>query len=156
MKGQIHNMAEIVLWHDNYAEAGSVSLNQGPVEPSLAVSPSSSYCPISFFCETKNYQLGSTDKPVIALHEVPLEDKTLVRRESAVLQVLKSECGEYHVVDVDDFDMSIAEPSLDELKHAIDSVLRMMWKRYVMGDPEHMTPRALDLRDRLTRTYRLV
>ena len=87
---------------------------------------------------------------------VPLANKMLVRRERMFLPVTKSECGNYFVVESEDLDMSLSEESLEELKEAFDAVLRMMWRRYVMGDPEKMAQGALAFRKQLIETYRCV
>ena len=80
----------------------------------------------------------------------------LVRREHIFLPVTKSECGDYFVVESEDLDMSLFEESVEELKEAFDAVLRMMWRRYVMGNPKKMTQGALEFRKQLIETYRCV
>ena len=92
----------------------------------------------------------------IEVHTVPLENKMLVRRERIFLPVTKSECGNYFVVESEDLDMSLSEESLEELEEAFDAVLRIVWRRYVMGNPQKMTQGALELRKRLIETYRCV
>ena len=87
---------------------------------------------------------------------MPFGDKTLIRRERLVLAAKKSKCGKYFTVEVEDFDMVLSESTLAELKDVVDSVLRILWRRYVMGDPERMTLGAVELTNRLKATYRLV
>lgn len=96
------------------------------------------------------------DSREIEIHKVPFEDKTLIRRERILLPVTKSECGNYFTVEAEDLDMSLSEESLEELKDAFDSVLRVMWRRYAIGDPKKMTQGALTFREQLITTYRLV
>ena len=92
----------------------------------------------------------------IEVHTVPLENKMLVRRERIFLPVTKSECGNYFMVESEDLDMSLSEESLEELEEAFDAVLRIVWRWYVMGNPQKMTRGALELRKRLIETYRCV
>ncbi len=92
----------------------------------------------------------------IEVHMVPLENKMLVRRERILLPVSKSECGKYFTIESEDLDMSLSEESLEELKDAFDSILRITWEQYVMGDPQKMTQGALELRKLLIETYRCV
>ena len=98
----------------------------------------------------------SQDSHELEVHKVPFEDKTLIRRERIILPVTKSECGNYFTVEAEDLDMPLSEASLEELKDAFDSVLRIMWRRYAMGDPQKMTRGALEFREQLIATYRLV
>ena len=98
----------------------------------------------------------SQDSREIKVHKVPFEDKTLIRHERILLPVTKSECGNDLTVEAGDLDMSLSEESLEELKDAFDSVLRVMWRRYAMGDPKKMTQGALTFREQLVTTYRLV
>ena len=92
----------------------------------------------------------------IAVHRVPFGDKMLIRCERIVLPVTKSECGNYFEVESEDLDIFLWEESVDELKDAFDAVLRIMWRRYVMGDPKKMTQRALEFRGYLEDTYKCV
>lgn len=96
------------------------------------------------------------DSREIEVHRVPFEDKTLIRRERILLPVTKSECGNYFTVEAEDLDMPLSEESLEALKDAFDSVLRVMWRQYAMGDPQKMTQGALTFREQLITTYRLV
>lgn len=99
----------------------------------------------------------STDSREIVVHKVPFDEgRTLIRREPAVLHGVNSECGKYLTVESEDLDMSFSEESMEELKEAFESVLAINWELYVMGDPENMTQGALELRERLAKTYRLV
>ncbi len=84
----------------------------------------------------------------IKVHRVPFEDKMLIRRERILLPVTKSECGNYFTVEAEDLDMPLSEESLEALKDAFASVLRVMWRQYAMGDPQKMTQRefAISLR----------
>ncbi len=95
------------------------------------------------------------DTDGIVIYKVPFGDKTLIRRERLVLAAKKSKCGKYFTVEVEDFDMVLSESTLAELKDVVDSVLRILWRRYVMGDPERMTLGAVELTNRLKATYRL-
>ncbi len=100
---------------------------------------------------------SSTDSREITVHRVPFdEDKTLIRRESTVLHAVKSECGNYFTIESEDLDMSLTEASMEALKDAFESVLAITWELYVMGDPKKMTQGALELREHLIETYRLV
>ena len=98
----------------------------------------------------------STDALEIAIHRVPFDkDRTLVRCERKVLHADRSECGRYFIAEFEDLEMSLLGESMEELKDAFEAMLRMMWKRYVMGNPQRMTRGAVSLRKKLDATYRL-
>ena len=92
----------------------------------------------------------------IEVHAVPFEDKKLIRRERIVLPVTRSECGNYFEVESEDLDIFLWEESVDELKDAFEAVLRIMWRRYVMGDYRKMTQSELEFREHLKNIYRCV
>lgn len=92
----------------------------------------------------------------IEVHKIPFGKKMLIRRERIFLPVTKSECGNYFMVESEDLDMRLSEETLEDLKDAFDSVLRMLWKRYVMKEHKKMTPGALELRNHLKATYSCV
>ena len=99
----------------------------------------------------------SMDPRKIIVHKVPFdEDRILVRHECSVLHPVKSECGNYFTVESEDLDMLLSEVSLNELKDAFCSVLRIMWRRYVLGDPKKMTQGALEFRKHLSEIYQLI
>lgn len=100
--------------------------------------------------------VASTDPEGFMVYRVPFEDKTLVRHEMLVLAAIKSKCGKYFTIEAEDLGMSLSEPSLHELKEAFDSVLRIVWRKYALGDPQNMTQNAAAFRDRLISTYRLI
>ena len=50
--------------------------------------------------------------------------------------------------------MDLTEASIAELKGAVESVLRMDWTEYAMGDPDEMTFEAQGLRNNLLALYR--
>ena len=72
-----------------------------------------------------------------------------------MVPVIKSENGDF-IAEFEDLDMSLWEGSVEYLEDAFGAMLRMMWKRYVMGNPQKMTPGALEFRDKLNATYNLV
>ena len=49
--------------------------------------------------------------------------------------------------------MDITDASIADLKYAIESVLRMDWEDYAMGNPDEMTQGAKELRNRLLALY---
>lgn len=105
---------------------------------------------------SRNNISAATRLPKIVIHRVPWGDKMLIRRERKVLYATPSECGQYFTVEVIDVDMPITERSIEELQEAVEAVLRIMWKRYVSGNPDRMTPGAIEHRERLLAAYRMV
>lgn len=92
----------------------------------------------------------------VVVDEVSFGSGTLVRREPVVLQAATSECQKYFTIEAEDLGMTLSEPSLEELKEAYDSVLRVVWRKYAMGDPQDMTPAASAFRKQLASTYTLI
>ena len=98
-----------------------------------------------------------TDSLEIAIHKVPFdESRKLIRRERIVLRAAKTECGEYFIAEFEDLEMSLWGETMEELKGAFEAVLAMTWEIYAMGDPNEMDQGALQLRNHLHSTYRLV
>ena len=92
----------------------------------------------------------------IAIEKVPFdENRVLIRIKPILVPVIKSENGDF-MAEFEDLDMSLWEESVQYLDDAFGAMLRMMWKRYVMGNPQQMTPGALEFRNKLCATYNLV
>ena len=99
---------------------------------------------------------GLTNPLEIAIDKVPFdENRVLIRIKPIVVPVIKSENGDF-IAEFEDLDMSLWEESVQYLDDAFGAMLRMMWKRYVMGNPQQMTPGALEFRNKLSATYNLV
>jgi len=94
------------------------------------------------------------DAPTIQLHEIPFNRGVLRRHEPLVLYPYPSPCQKYFTARFEDIDMDITDASIVDLKDAIESVLRMDWEDYAMGNPDEMTQGAKELRNRLLALYR--
>ena len=106
----------------------------------------------------KSFGIGNlADLPQIPVFEIPYDEgHQLVRNEPIRLDVRKSESGQYLTIDSEDLDASLSEESLKDLEDTFNSVLVLAWDVFAMGDPNEMDKRALEIRDRLRATYRLV
>ena len=92
----------------------------------------------------------------IAIDKVPFDDnRVLIRNRPIGVPVFKSETGDF-IAEFEDLDMFLWEGSVECLEDAFGAMLRMMWKRYVTGNLQKMTPSALEFRDKLNATYNLV
>ena len=90
----------------------------------------------------------------LKIHKIPLKKGLLRRREPLILYPYLSPCQKYFTVYFDDIDMDLTEASIAKLKGAVESVLRMDWTEYAMGDPDEMTFEAQGLRNNLLALYR--
>ena len=92
----------------------------------------------------------------IAIDKVPFDDnRVLIRNRPIVVPVFRSETGDF-IAEFEDLKISLWEESVEYLEDAFGAMLRMTWKRYVMGNSQKMTPRALEFRNKLNSTYNLV
>ncbi len=99
----------------------------------------------------------STDSQIIPVHEIPFDkDHKLVRANPIILDVRRSECGQYLTVDSGDLDTSLSEESIEDLIDTFKTILALTWEVFAMGDPNEMDKGALEIRERLLATYRLV
>ncbi len=89
----------------------------------------------------------------LKIHKIPLKKGLLRRREPLILYPCLSACKRYFTVYFDDIDMDLTEASIAELKDAVESVLRIDWKTYAMGDSNEMTWEAQGLKNRLLSLY---
>ena len=96
----------------------------------------------------------ASNDPVIRIHEVPLGKGVLRRCEPIILFPYPSACGEYLDVAFTDVDMTLTFSLTEDLRDGIESMLRMKWNRYAMGNPGKMTLRAQKLREHLLAMYR--
>lgn len=96
----------------------------------------------------------NSNAPTIKVDKIPLDKGTLRRCEPVALYPYLSPCQKYFTVYFDDIDMDLTEESIAELKGAVESVLRMDWTEYAMGDPDEMTFEAQGLRNNLLALYR--
>ena len=99
----------------------------------------------------------STDSLTIRVHEIRYdEEHKLIRNEPIRLDVRKSECGQFLTIDSEDLDTSLSEESFEDLIDTFETILALTWEVFAMGDPNEMDRGALEIRDRLLATYRLV
>ena len=97
------------------------------------------------------------DPLIIRVHEIPFdEEHKLIRNEPTRLDVRKSECGQYLTIDSGDLDTSLSEESFEDLTDTFETILALTWEVFAMGDPNEMDKGALEIRERLRATYRLV
>lgn len=90
-------------------------------------------------------------QPRIVLRKVPFGHQVLIRRERNVLYAAKSNGGHYYTVEVDDFYTPSTERSIEKLQRAVQAVLHITWKPYVLADSQKMTPGQLHVEKILLR-----
>lgn len=95
----------------------------------------------------------NANAPTITLDKISLDKGTLRRCEPLALYPYLSSCQKYFTVHFDDIDMELTEISIEELQDAIESVLRIHWRTYAMGNSNEMTLEAQGLKNRLLSLY---